>query len=133
MRKKIGLTGLAIAGLGVILAAMFVVAADLPAGRAEYSIPKITCGSCSATISKGLGAIPGVTSVDVDIEKKLVRVSYDEQKTNPGDLALELGRLGYPGSLIGYNGKTAAPSPGGNASAARGGCGGGCCSKGAQQ
>ena len=120
--------GIVMAVLAVALVAMFVVAAESPAGRAEFLVPKITCGACSATISDGLNLLPGVESVQVDVSNTLVKVAYDEKLTNPGELALELGRLGYPGRLVAHGGSGAAGAtapkvPG------RGGCGGGCCDK----
>lgn len=120
--------GIVMAVLAMVLVAMFVVAADSPAGRAEFLVPKITCGACSATISAGLKLLPGVESVQVDVANTLVKVAYDEKLTNPGDLALALGRLGYPGRLVAHGGATAhgvtPPSASG-----KGGCDGGCCAK----
>jgi copper chaperone len=42
---------------------------------ATYSVPAISCGHCRAAISAELTPLPGVESVDVDLETKLVRVS----------------------------------------------------------
>ena len=39
-----------------------------------YSVPDISCGHCKTAIEGEVGAIPGVSSVDVDIEAKLVVV-----------------------------------------------------------
>lgn len=120
--------GILIGVLATALVAMFVVAAENPAGRAEFLAPKITCGACSATISTGLLAVPGVTSVQVDVANTLVKVAYDEQQTNPGEIALELGRLGYPGRLVAHGGSSTVGTAGAN-SGQTGGCGGGCCGK----
>lgn len=127
MNRKF-IPGIIMAVLSVVLVAMFVVAAESPAGRAEFLVPKITCGACSVTISDGLKALPGVESVQVDVANTLVKVAYDEKLTNPGDLALELGRLGYPGRLVAHGGATA-PGVTTPAAPGKGGCGGGCCGK----
>ena len=39
-----------------------------------YSVPGISCGHCKTAIEGEVGAIPGVSSVDVDIDAKLVVV-----------------------------------------------------------
>lgn len=102
------------------LAAMFVVAADNPAGRAVFSVPSITCGACSQTITAGLEKLPGVSRVEVDVAKKLVSVGYDEKRLEPATLAASLETLGYPGELV-ATGDAAVRLK----SSAAGGCG--CC------
>jgi len=39
-----------------------------------YGVPGVTCEHCQAAISKEVGAVPGVESVDVDLTTKLVTV-----------------------------------------------------------
>ena len=41
------------------------------------NVPDISCGHCQATIQGALGAIPGIVSVNVDIQTKKVTVQYD--------------------------------------------------------
>jgi copper chaperone len=38
------------------------------------SVPGMTCGHCEAAVKQEVGQIPGVISVDVDLETKLVTV-----------------------------------------------------------
>ncbi len=38
------------------------------------SVPGMTCGHCEAAVKQEVGQIPGVVSVDVDLETKLVTV-----------------------------------------------------------
>ena len=40
-----------------------------------YSVPGVTCEHCRAAITKEVGAVVGVESVDVDLERKVVTVS----------------------------------------------------------
>jgi copper chaperone CopZ len=40
-----------------------------------YSVPGMSCGHCRAAITAEVGAVPGVSAVDVDLDTKLVRVS----------------------------------------------------------
>jgi len=41
------------------------------------NVPDISCGHCQATIQGAPGAIPGIVSVNVDIQTKKVTVQYD--------------------------------------------------------
>jgi copper chaperone len=40
-----------------------------------YSVPGMSCDHCRHAVSTELGAVAGVTAVDVDLETKLVRVT----------------------------------------------------------
>jgi copper chaperone len=40
-----------------------------------YSVPGMSCGHCRAAITTEVTAVPGVDSVDVDLDTKLVRIS----------------------------------------------------------
>lgn len=124
--KKIFSTAI-IAGLVLLLAAMFVVASESPAGRVEYLVPKITCGACAQTIRAELEKLSGVSGVEVDVAQTLVKVSFNEKQTDAAEIAFALNRAGYPGSIVALNGRMA---PGANPVVKKaGGCGGNCCEK----
>ena len=40
-----------------------------------YSVPGIHCGHCERAVKDEVGALPGVSSVDVDLETKVVKVT----------------------------------------------------------
>ena len=127
MHKKKIISSLVIAGLLMILAAMFVIASESPAGRVEYLVPRITCGACAQTITAELEKLDGVSRVEVDVAATTVNVGFDEKRTDAGEIALALNKAGYPGSIVALNGKVA---PGANPTVKRtGGCGGNCCDK----
>ena len=42
------------------------------------SVPAMTCGHCEASVKKEVGALAGVTGVDVDLDTKNVTVTGDE-------------------------------------------------------
>jgi copper chaperone CopZ len=42
-----------------------------------YRVPSMSCAHCQHAVSSELRAVPGVESVDVDLETKLVVVSGD--------------------------------------------------------
>ena len=127
MHKKGIISSLVIAGLLMTLATMFVVASESPAGRAEYLVPRITCGACAQTITAELEKLTGVSRVEVDVAATTVKVAFDEKSTDAGEIALSLNKAGYPGSIVALNGKVA---PGAQPNVKKaGGCGGNCCEK----
>jgi copper chaperone CopZ len=124
MHKKRIISSLIISTLLIALAAMFVVASESPAGRAEYLVPRISCGACVQVIKADLERLAGVSKVEVDVATKTVKIAFDEKQTDAGEIALALNKSGYPGSLVALNGKVA---PGAVAIAKKvGGCGS-CC------
>jgi copper chaperone len=40
-----------------------------------FSVPGMTCGHCEASVKQEVGAVPGVTGVDVNLETKDVVVT----------------------------------------------------------
>ena len=42
-----------------------------------YTVPGMTCGHCRTAVSEEVSAVPGVESVEVDLETKLVTVRGD--------------------------------------------------------
>ena len=42
-----------------------------------YTVPKIHCAHCAASIQEEVSEVEGVEGVDVDVDSKLVRISGD--------------------------------------------------------
>ena len=42
-----------------------------------YTVPAMHCGHCERAVEEEVGAVPGVSAVDVDLETKLVTVTGD--------------------------------------------------------
>ena len=40
-----------------------------------FTVPGMTCGHCEAAVKREIGSVAGVTTVDVDLERKIVVVS----------------------------------------------------------
>ena len=59
------------------------------------NVDGITCELCVDTIKKAVGILDGVLSVDVDIEKKLVVVEFDEKMAKPEDLIDKIEEVGF--------------------------------------
>lgn len=46
-------------------------------GGAQYTVSGMTCGHCVAAIKEEVGAIPGVTGVDVDLASGAMTITSD--------------------------------------------------------
>lgn len=60
----------------------------------QFMASNVKCGGCVANIQKGVGAIAGVQSVEVELKTGQVVVSGDA--LNRAELAKKLKELGYP-------------------------------------
>lgn len=63
-----------------------------------FKVPNISCHHCINTIKREVGKIPGVSSVEGEVETKEVTITYE------GEESLErvvesLGEIGYPPEL----------------------------------
>jgi len=58
--------------------------------------PDISCEHCQRAIESALGALDGVETVSVDVEKKAVSVSFDSSATSPNAIRALLDEEGYP-------------------------------------
>jgi copper chaperone len=57
-----------------------------------FSVPTISCGHCVAAITEAVCAVPGVADVDVDLERRSVRVSGT---ADPSELHTAIADAGY--------------------------------------
>lgn len=62
----------------------------------EFTAPDIHCNKCAARVREALGKVAGVGTVEVEPDKHLVRVDFDEQRTNAEAIASALADAGYP-------------------------------------
>jgi copper chaperone len=58
-----------------------------------YSVPGMSSGHCRAAITAEVGALPGVESVDVDLDTKLVAVNGSN--LNEAALVAAIDEAGY--------------------------------------
>lgn len=61
----------------------------------ELVAPDIVCGGCAAAIKKALGALAGVSGVEVDIASKRVTVAHSAGVSRESLIAA-LDRAGFP-------------------------------------
>ncbi len=63
--------------------------------KTEIKVKNIQCAGCARAIGKGIGVIPGVYGVNVDIANKVISVDHTEEITKDV-LEEKLKSIGYP-------------------------------------
>jgi copper chaperone len=58
-----------------------------------YTVPGMHCGHCERAVKEEVGAVSGVEAVDVDLERKLVRVHGDD--VDDAAVRAAIGEAGY--------------------------------------
>jgi copper chaperone CopZ len=58
--------------------------------------PAISCAHCQHAIEGAVGALPGVTSVQVEIASKTVHVTYNPAQVSPETITATMDEEGYP-------------------------------------
>ncbi len=61
---------------------------------ATYRVDGMTCGHCVAAVTEEVGALAGVSTVDVDLDSGLVTVTSDGQ-LDADDVRLAVEEAGY--------------------------------------
>jgi len=63
--------------------------------RKSFKVPNISCEHCIRTIKREVGALPGVSNVEGEVETKEVTVVYDGEGTLK-KVSEILKEIGYP-------------------------------------
>ena len=63
------------------------------------SVPGMYCAVCPITVKKALQKVPGITKVDVSLEKKEAVVSYDDSKATVANMQDATFEAGYPSEI----------------------------------
>jgi len=58
-----------------------------------YVVPGVHCAHCEAAVTEAVSAVPGVSSVTVDLESKLVTITGEA--LDDGALRQAIGEAGY--------------------------------------
>lgn len=67
--------------------------------KAEFSVERLTCGSCVENIRQAVGALDGVASVATSVALKQTQVEFDPDKLDAVTIADTITRSGYPAQL----------------------------------
>lgn len=64
------------------------------------SIPTMDCEVCPITVKKALNTVKGVSSIDVNPQKRIVIVTFDDSQTNTTVLTETTRNAGYPSQVV---------------------------------
>lgn len=81
---------------GVVTALVLTAPAWASPQTVTLNVSGMTCAACPITVRKALEKVPGVSKVDVRLEKKQVLVTFDDTKTNTDALVKATTNAGYP-------------------------------------
>lgn len=62
-------------------------------------VKNMTCELCTITVKKSLEKVSGVSSVNVDFDKKTATVTYDPDKAQQDELTKATTNAGYPSAV----------------------------------
>ncbi|MBS4914321.1 MAG: heavy-metal-associated domain-containing protein [Veillonella sp.] len=60
-----------------------------------FNVPGMMCSNCENTVKTAVLGLPGVMSVDVNLESKDVTVSYDANKVNANAISDAIDATGF--------------------------------------
>lgn len=63
------------------------------------SVPDMSCPACPITVKKALSKVDGVSTINVNFDKREATVVFDDTKTKISNLTEATEMAGYPSSL----------------------------------
>ncbi len=85
--------------VGAFVALILAVPAWASPRNVTLKVSKMTCAACPITVKKALEKVPGVSKVEVSLEKQQAMVTFDDAKTNTDALVKATRDAGYPSQL----------------------------------
>ena len=88
-----------------LFASLVLVAVAAPVWAATQtvtlSVPGMTCAACPITVKKALTKVSGVSKIDVNLDRREARVTFDDAKANVEALTRATKDAGYPSTVVG--------------------------------
>ena len=63
--------------------------------KTVLKVEGMSCSHCENAVKKSVGALDGVSTVDVDLSEKSVTVEYNDDKVSLDDIKLAIEDQGY--------------------------------------
>lgn len=61
---------------------------------------KMSCEGCKATITEAIQSMEGITKIDIDLKKKIIKVTFDNTKTDKNKISEKILEAGYENEII---------------------------------
>lgn len=65
------------------------------------SVPGMNCATCPITVKKALSKVSGVGKIEVNLDRREAKVTFDDVKTSAEALTRATKDAGYPSSVVG--------------------------------
>jgi len=86
-----------------LLAALMLTFISMPVTAADQtvtlSVPAMNCAACPITVKKALSKVPGVSKIEINLDKREATVTFDDARTSIDALTHATGEAGYPSTL----------------------------------
>lgn len=76
------------------------VAFAAPPQAVTLAVENMTCGTCPIVVRKALQRVPGVSSAEINFEKKTAHVTFDPDKTSVAQMTHATTDAGFPSKLV---------------------------------
>ncbi len=63
--------------------------------KREFGVEGMSCGGCVASVTRAVSRLPGVSNVDVSLERKAATVEWDETKIASSAIVSAIEAAGY--------------------------------------
>jgi mercuric ion binding protein len=63
------------------------------------SVPDMNCAACPITVKKALTKVSGVSKIEVSLDRREAKVTFDDAKTSTEALTRATKDAGYPSSV----------------------------------
>lgn len=77
-----------------------ITASDTEVKTVKFSCKEISCNGCKKHITESVIALNGIKNVDVNIEKKTVKVKFDDTKVTVERIKEAIEEAGYSAEII---------------------------------
>lgn len=61
---------------------------------------EMTCSGCKTKITQALNSLDGVSKVKINLDKKIITVTFDDKKTTKDKIIEAIATVGYESELI---------------------------------
>lgn len=88
-----------------LVALVMLVASTSPLWAATQSVtlsvPDMNCATCPITVKKALTKVSGVSKINVNLDRREAKVTFDDTKAKVEALTRATKNAGYPSSVVG--------------------------------
>lgn len=86
--------------LSLVLFVSAISAACAAERRVTYAVENMSCATCPLAVKTAIKRLDGVKSVDVDFDKKIASVVFDDEKVTEAEIANASRDAGFPAKVL---------------------------------